>query len=323
MIARAAAAATVAAAGRGAPAATREVPAWLDRAEYPFTSRWLETPHGVMHYVDEGAGEVVLFVHGNPTWSFEHRRLIRHLSAGARPGGSRPGYRCVAIDHLGFGLSDKPAGVSYLPQFHAANLARVVEALGLRDVTLVVHDWGGPIGLSYALDHPANVRRIVAYNSWWWSVRGDPTFERFSAFVGGPVGRILCKYLNFFPRVLLPASVGDRRRLSRAVRQHFTAPFPTPRSRTGTYVFPRAILGESAWLDALWGRRDAVRDIPLLLLWGLKDVAFTTALLARWEAAFADHVTHTFADVGHFAPEELGNEAIGLVEAFLECHPVP
>lgn len=303
--------------GGGRRPATRQVPVWLDRTAYPFTSRWLDTPNGAMHYIDEGAGEVVLFVHGNPTWSFEHRRHIRYLSAE-----SPTRYRCVAVDHLGFGLSDKPAGPSYLPQFHAANLAHVVEALGLRDLTLVVHDWGGPIGLSYALDHPANVKRVVAYNSWWWSVRGDPTFERFSAFAGGPVGRFLCRRFNFFPRVLLPASVGDRRRLSPAVRRHFTAPFPTPESRTGTHVFPRAIIGESAWLEALWARRDALRHVPLLLLWGMKDTAFTADLLARWEAAFPDHVTHTFADVGHFAPEELGGRAVGPFEAFLRRQTV-
>ncbi len=101
-------------------------------------------------------------VHGTPTWSFMYRHLIRDLS---------PRYRCIAPDHLGFGLSDRPAGWSYRPEDQARNLARLIETLGLKDLTLVVHDFGGPIGLAYALDHPENVRRLVLFNTWMWSFR--------------------------------------------------------------------------------------------------------------------------------------------------------
>jgi haloalkane dehalogenase len=123
---------------------------WVDRNEYPFRSHYLSTEHGDLHYVDEGSGEVILFVHGNPTWSFMYRHLIKGLSAG---------FRCVAPDHIGFGLSDKPFDVSYLPQFHAENLERFIDRRGLKDITLVIHDWGGAIGMSYALNHPENVKR--------------------------------------------------------------------------------------------------------------------------------------------------------------------
>ncbi len=292
---------------------TRSLPTWLDRTEYPFQSKFLATPHGAMHYVDEGAGDVILFVHGNPTWSFEHRRLIKHLSTR---------FRCIAVDHIGFGLSDKPADASYLPQFHAENLARFIDALGLKKITFVLHDWGGPIGMSYALDHHDNVARIIAYNSWFWSLKGMKTFEKFSGFVGGPVGRFLCRYFNFFPRVLLPGSVGDKKRLAKSAHRHFIKPFPTPRSRKGTWVFPGAIIGQSVWLESLWVKRAALKDTPLLLLWGLKDVAFTPELLARWEEAFPDHTTLTYPHVGHFAPEELGAAAIAPVDSFLVAHPV-
>lgn len=185
----------------------------------------------------------------------------------------------------------------------------------------MLHDWGGPTGMSYALDHPANVKRIIVYNSWFWPVKGIKTFERFSAFVGGPIGRFLCRYFNFFPRVLIPGSVGDRKRLSRSAHRHFTDAFPTPRSRKGTWVFPRAIIGQSEWLETLWAKRGALRNTPVLLLWGLKDVAFTAELLARWEGAFPDHVTVKYPDVGHFAPEEIGDDAIPRVESFLAVRP--
>ena len=287
-------------------------PEWLDQTSYPFQSRFFKTLHGEMHYIDEGSGDAVLFVHGNPTWSFEHRRLIKHL---------RTKFRCIALDHLGFGLSDKPDDASYLPQFHAQNLAHFIEALNLKNITFVVHDWGGPISMSYALDHPGNVKRIIAYNSWFWSVRGSKTFEKFSGFMGGPVGRFLCRNFNFFPRVLLPGSVGDKKKLSRSAHRHFINAFPTPQSRKGTWVFPGAIIGQSEWLETLWAKRKALENIPILLLWGLKDVAFTQELLVRWESAFPNHTTLKFPNVGHFAPEEMGEDAIPAVDAFFQANP--
>lgn len=135
--------------------------AWINREQYPFASHSLAVPAGRMHYVDEGSGEPIVMVHGNPTWSFLYRDLIKRL---------QPAYRCIAMDHLGFGLSDKPAGWSYLPADHAANLTAFIQGLGLQKITLVVQDWGGPLGLSYAVNHPANVARIILMPSrWWWS----------------------------------------------------------------------------------------------------------------------------------------------------------
>ncbi len=134
----------------------RMIPAWLDRSAYPFTLRVFSAPEGDMRYVDEGQGEVILFVHGNSTWSFMYRELIKGL---------RARYRCVAPDHLGFGLSDKPRGATYLPQMHAENLQAFIQGLGLKDITLVLHDWGGPIAMAYATAHPENIKRLVVLNT--------------------------------------------------------------------------------------------------------------------------------------------------------------
>src|SRR5688500_14147607 len=140
-------------------------PAWLDKQAYPFRSHWLALPNGArMHYVDEGSGDTVLFVHGTPTWSFEWRHLIRALS---------PHFRCVAPDHLGFGLSERPRDGEYTPEWHARNLADFVHRMGLRDFTLVVHDYGGPIGLPLALDGARLVKRLVVLNTFMWSLKGD------------------------------------------------------------------------------------------------------------------------------------------------------
>lgn len=287
------------------------LPSWLDRSEYPFQSKFFKTPHGEMHYVDEGSGGVLLFLHGNPTWSFVYRKLIKHF---------RTRFRCVAPDYIGYGLSEKPYDASYLPQFHSENLASFIQALNLKNINLVVHDWGGPVGMSYALGHSENIERIVVFNSWFWSVKGIKSFEWFSTFMGGAIGRFLCRNFNFFPRVVIPNGVGDKARLSESAHRHFIKPFPTPQSRKGTWVFPAAIIAQSEWLETLWERRNVLRNTPCLLLWGLKDVGFTRDLLSRWEAAFPNHTTLTFADVGHFAPEELGERAIPPIESFLEEH---
>lgn len=127
-------------------------PPWLSRAHYPFAPHYFPTDAGRLHYVDEGNGPPVVMLHGNPTWSFLYRHLIGHLA---------PDYRCIAPDFIGFGRSDKPADWSYRPQDHAAHLDALMTQLDLRAVTLVVHDWGGPIGLSWALRHPDRVRRLV------------------------------------------------------------------------------------------------------------------------------------------------------------------
>jgi pimeloyl-ACP methyl ester carboxylesterase len=285
---------------------------WLDRTEYPFQSRFLSTPHGDMHYVDEGSGEVIVFVHGNPTWSFMYRHLIKHL---------RNEFRCIALDHLGFGLSDKPYDVSYLPQFHAANLERFIDTLGLKSITLVIHDWGGAIGMSYALNHPDNVIRLIVFNTSFWSVKGIKEAERFSRFFGGRVGRLLCRYLNVFPRVVIPYASGSKSKLTKSAHRHYIKPFPTPKSRKGTWVFPKAIIGESEWLATLWEKRDRLRDKPLQILWGLEDPAFQTRELVRWQNAYPNHETLTFAGVGHFVAEELGPEGAAPIEAFLKANP--
>ena len=284
-------------------------PIWVDAIEYPFKHRWFDTPDGRLHYIDEGAGEVVLFVHGNPSWSFEFRHVIRAL---------RTRYRCVAIDHLGFGLSDKPRQGQYLPQDHAFRLASFVEHLALSDLTLVTHDWGGPIGMAYAVDHPKNVRRIIASNTWFWSVKGEKHFESFSGLMGGPLGRFLCTTLNFFPKVGFSQAFGDKSKLTKKALTHFVRPFPTVAGRNGPWIFARSIISESAWLEDLWSRREQLRDLPVLLFWGEADDAFGLQELHRWEEAFPLHTKKMLPGVGHFPFEEAGEDAVSPIEAFLK-----
>lgn len=283
-------------------------PTWLDPLHYPFASHRCALPAGHLHYVDEGAGEPLLFVHGTPTWSFLYRHLITDL---------RDRYRCIAPDHLGFGLSDKPAAFGYTPADHAANLAALIDHLGLRRVTLVVHDFGGPIGLHYAIERPENVARIVVLNTWMWSNAGDRAVRRLSRFVAGPIGRALYRYANFSARVILPAAFADKAHLTRAVRRHYTAPFARRAERTGPWVLGRELWNSNSFYEALWDRRERLRHIPMQIVWGARDIAFKPAHLQRWRDAFPDAAVTIAPRAGHFVQEEARELVTDRIRTFL------
>jgi haloalkane dehalogenase len=281
----------------------------IDRAEYPFTSRWLATPHGRMHYVDEGAGEPILFVHGTPTWSFEWRHVIRALA---------PRWRCIAPDHLGFGLSDRPSDVPYTPQAHAANLGRFVDALDLDELTLVVHDYGGPIGLPLAVERPERVKRLVIINSWMWSFTGDREMERAARMAGGAIGRFLYRYANASLRLIMPKAYGDRRKLTAAIHRQYLDRFPDFWSR-GAVLWPlaRALLGSDAFYRSLWERRAPLAGIPALVIWGMKDSAFRPHQLARWRSALPHARVLELAESGHWPHEEQPEQVVVAIRDFL------
>lgn len=281
---------------------------WIDREAYPFAPHYFEAGSGRMHYVDEGQGAPVLMLHGNPTWSFLYRHLIRRLA---------PAYRCVAPDYLGFGLSDKPPGWSYAPPAHAICVHDLIEHFGLEDVTLVVHDWGGPIGLSYALRRPENVRALVVMNTWLWPLNRDPKVMAFSTLMGGPLGRMLTRRFNAFARYVMPLVYGDPRRLIADVHRHYLKPAARPEEREGHWVFARALLGAAPWLEGLWRQREKLVGLPALLLWGMKDPAFGGAL-KRWQRVLPGAQVRPLSRTGHYVPEEAGNEAAERVARFLD-----
>jgi haloalkane dehalogenase len=288
---------------------------WLDRREYPFAPHCFDLVAGRMHYIDESEGPPVVLVHGTPVWSFLYRNLIKRLT---------PTHRCIAPDHLGFGLSEKPADFSYRPQDHARNLHALIEHLGLKDVTLVVHDFGGPIGLSYAIARPENVSRLVIFNTWMWSLHGNRSAEQISRTMGGPIGRLLYERLNLSPRFLIPLASGDHK-LPRAIHRHYIDAASTPRDRHAMWVCARELVGSSDWYEALWQRRERIHDIPTLLLWGLKDPSVKSGMfdLARWQGVFSEALTQTFPRAGHFVQEEEEAAVGAVVSQFLSAIAAP
>ena len=282
--------------------------AWPDPNEYPFAPHYLDVSGGRMHYLDEGAGEPILFVHGTPTWSFLYRHLIRDL---------RQDHRCIAFDHIGFGRSDKPADWGYSFADHARNLAALIDHLGLRSFTLVTHDLGGPISLSYALDHPGNVTRLLLFNTFMWPMTGEFAVPAVGKLFGGPVGRLLYLQLNASARALLPLVYADRAKLTPAIHQQYIAPFPRPADRHGMYAFAQQVAAGAPWCAGLWERRAALADLPARIVWGLKDPAFGPRYLARWREILPYAELLELPDVGHFPQEEAPAASIGALRGLL------
>lgn len=278
------------------PALDAPATPWLDRGMFPFTPRRFETPDGVMRYLDEGSGPPILLVHGTPSWSFEWRAQVRDLATS---------HRVIAPDHLGFGLSDKPRDASVLrPEDHARRLLALVDALDLRDLTLVVHDFGGPIGLPVALERGDRVRAVVAMNTWMWAHGRDPKIGRMSRLVASRVGRWLYLSLNASPRWIVPMAFADRAKLTPRVHAHYLGPFARREDRLGPWAMGVALAGSDAFYDSLWTRRAALAAKPLTVVWGARDPAFDGRYLARWREAFPSARVEEIPGVGHFPQEE-------------------
>jgi haloalkane dehalogenase len=271
-------------------------PTWLDRAAYPFTPHSITLRAGTVHYVDEGSGPPILFVHGTPTWSFEYRHLIRGLAGS---------HRCLAPDHLGFGLSSRPETFAYTPEAHAAVLAELVDALDLHDLTLVVHDFGGPIGLPLALQTPSRVSQVVLMNTWAWPFDDDPVMRKRARIAGGSPGSWLYRQLNFSLKVIMPSAYGDRRRLTPAIHRQYLEVFRDKDARVRVlHTLARALLQSSAFYQSLWQRMEHLRRKRVLIVWGLRDSAFRPDQLDRWVAALPEATVVRLAQAGHWPHEE-------------------
>lgn len=281
---------------------------WLDRSLYPFESRYFELPEGKLHYVDEGKGETIVFVHGTPAWSFLYRNFIKDLSKD---------YRCIAMDHLGFGLSDKPADFPGTPQAHAHNLGLLLESLNLDNITLVVHDFGGPIGLSYAIENSTKIKRVVMFNTWLWETKQDPAIQKVDKILNSGMGRFLYLHLNFSPKVLLKKAFFDRKKLSRTIHRHYKKPFPNKNSRFGLLNIGKSLKGSSDWYESQWKQVEKIKDKPFLVLWGMKDAFITEKNLKKWDETLSNAEIHRY-EAGHFVQEEKFAESVAAIKSFLK-----
>jgi len=283
---------------------------------WPFEPRWLETDGVHLHYVDEGPrdGQPVVFVHGTPTWSYLWRNVIPPLV--------EAGYRCVAHDELGFGRSEKPARQrEYSLERHISHLGALVDELGLRGVTLVVHDWGGPIGLGWAVDHPELVKRLVVLNTGSGYVPAGSRPPLFYRLVRAPLlGDVLTRGLHVFRLALFhlaPTRLGPDEQAA------YSKPHPSWRTRAGVAAAPRMI----PWDERNRNRPRALRTEdrlgllagkPTLICWGMRDPVLRPPLMRHLRRRLGQCEVRELKRASHFVPEDAPDDLVRHTLDFLE-----
>ncbi len=280
---------------------------------YPFAPQARLTPAGArMSFLDEGprADEAVLMLHGNPTWSFYYRDLVRELS---------PHLRCVVPDHIGMGLSDKPEDYDYRLATRIADVEALVAALGLRRVHLVVHDWGGAIGFGWAARHPTLVGRIVILNT--AAFPADRLAARIALCRVPGLGPALVRGLNAFAAGAAVMAM-HRRRLTAPEREGYLWPYDSWAHRVAVSRFIQDIPMEAdhpsrATLEALAARLPAWSDRVGLILWGGRDFCFNDYFLSRWRELYPQAECVRYADAGHYVLEDVGADARSRIRNYL------
>lgn len=274
------------------------------------------TPLGhLMHYVDAGQGEVLLMLHGNPTWSFYYRNLIAGL---------RDTYRCIAPDHVGCGLSSKPSDFGYRILDHVDNLVHLIDSLDLRDITLIVHDWGGAIGYLAALRRPDRFRRFVVFNSAAFLLPLPGILRTLRLPLYGP---LMIRGLNAFLHGGLRLATAKPERFEGAVREGYLAPYRSWAERVAILRFVQEIPIEKdhpnrALLTTLGDGLGTFREHPHLIVWGAQDFVFHRGYLHEWQRRIPGAEVHVFEDASHWVVEETSERILPLLRTFLEAHPL-
>lgn len=284
--------------------------------EYPFESHFLSIAGQRLHYIDEGTGDPLLFVHGNPTWSFIWRRFVQDFSGE---------YRTLAVDHIGCGFSDKPGQYDYRLKQHVDNLAELIERLDLQRVTLIAHDWGGAIAMGAAEQLRPRIARIALMNTAAFRSREIPL--RIAVCRIPVLGAIGVRGFNLFARAALKMAVEHRHVMTPAVRAGLLAPYDSWKHRIAVHRFVQDIpLREShpsyATLKAIEQRLDELDQIPMALIWGTRDWCFTTNFLDEFERRFPQAETTRIEHAGHYVFEDAYPEVNQSLRGFLNRHPL-
>jgi cis-3-alkyl-4-acyloxetan-2-one decarboxylase len=287
------------------------------KREYPFAGKFLDLDGFNYHYLDEGSGAAVVMLHGNPSWSFYYRNLVLAL---------RDRYRCIVPDHIGCGLSDKPGDdrYEYTLARRVDDLERLLEKLEIREnITLVLHDWGGMIGMAYAVRHPERIKRLVILNTGAFHLPKSKPFPLGLRICRDTfIGSLLVRGLNAFS--VGAAYVGCKRNpMSAELRTLYQLPYDSWQNRIATLRFVQDIPlspGDRAY-DLVGSVGDGIgqfNKLPLLLCWGELDFVFDRHFLAQWEHRFPGAEIHRFPDCGHYILEDAKDEVVPLISGFLQ-----
>lgn len=285
------------------------LPSWLDRHEFPFAPALIPLEGDeTLSVTDVGSGRALVFSHGTPTWSYEWRHHLRALSQGQR---------CIAPDHLGFGLSPRPRDADYRPEAHARRFLLLLDALGLDRYGLVLHDYGGPFALDAALDHPERLERIVLYNTFAWPFDDPPSRKRTAALAGSGAFRLLYRHLNF-SFVIAKSAWGRTKKASKDTWRPYLSVFPDKDARELVlFALARSLAGAADFFASLEQRLDRLAQVPVHIIWGLEDSAFPPRDLARFRAALPQASVLELAEAGHWPHEEQPDVCVASVQEFL------
>jgi haloalkane dehalogenase len=292
--------------------------AW--KALYPFTGRRMDLGGYAMHYLDEGKGETVLMVHGNPTWSFYFRDVVKALS---------PNYRCIVPDHVGMGLSDRPtdAQYNYTLKSRVDDLDKLMERIApTGPVTLIVHDWGGMIGLSWAVRHPERIKAIIAHNTSCFRLPPEKPFPKGLTVLRGNLTGVPLRALGFVRRLVLKSCTA-KTKLSEEAMAGYLEPYDGWKESRAVHRFVQDIplqSGDTAWstVTETEGKLGKLKDVPMLLPWGMKDWVFDESFLNGWIKRFPKATVKRFPDSGHFLLEDSSDAVVALIKDFV-AKPVP
>ena len=293
---------------------------------YPWKGKFFDRGAARLHYLDVGPreGEPVLMVHGNPTWSFYFREVVRALEST---------HRCIVPDHVGCGLSDKPRDdrYDYTLRSRVDDLTALLEAVSLdagsttRKIHLVVHDWGGMIGFAWAARHPDRIASLTVLNTAAFPLPSTKTFPLALKLTRTPIGSLLVRGGNAFAWTASRVCV-TKAPLSREVRAAYLAPYGSWADRIATLRFVQDIPlspEDRAWsiVAETASLLEGLRDKPMLIGWGLKDFVFDAHFLAEWERRFPRAEVRRFADAGHYVLEDEKSVLVPAIAAFVRAHP--
>ncbi len=287
------------------------------KSEYPFTGKRCAIGNLSYHYLDEGSGPPVVMVHGNPSWSFYYRKLVLAL---------RDSYRCIVPDHMGCGFSDKPGDeqYEYTLSRRVDDLEYLLEQLGLTDsLSLVVHDWGGMIGMAYAARHPERIVRLVILNTGAFHLPASkPLPLGLRICRDTMLGTLLVRGANAFS--VGASYVGCKRHpMTAPLRALYQLPYDSWKNRIATLRFVQDIPlspGDKGYelVSSVAASLPQFRHLPILILWGELDFVFDHHFRAEWQKQFPEAELHQFADCGHYILEDAPEEVIPLITSFLE-----
>ncbi len=287
---------------------------------FPFKRNYLDRNGQKYHYLDEGNGEPVVMVHGNPSWSFYYRNLVAALSGN---------YRCIVPDHIGCGFSDKPddKDYEYTLKSRIDDLEALLDSLALQEnITLVVHDWGGMIAMGYAARYPQRIKRLVILNTGAFHLPASKKLPLALWICRNTLlGTLLVRGFNAFSSVASYIGV-KRQPMDKAIRKAYVAPFNSWKNRISTLRFVQDIplfKNDKSYplVSDIEKSLQHFQNVPTLICWGLQDFVFDKHFLNVWKQKMPHAESNEFSDCGHYILEDASTEVIALIEKFMAENP--